>query len=57
MYPDEEQADTHLMYGLADSNAVVAYCLYQEKYLGQRCPDRKTFVNTQNFTPCVANRG
>jgi hypothetical protein len=54
----------HFMYGLADGNAVVARCLYQEMYPGQRCPERKTFVSIHcrlcergNFAPHVANRG
>jgi hypothetical protein len=42
---------------------VVARHLYQEKYPGRRCPDRKIFVSIHrrlceygNFTPRVANR-
>jgi hypothetical protein len=54
----------HFMYGLVDGNAVVACHLYQERYPGRRCPDRKTFVSIHrhlckhgNFAPRFANRG
>jgi hypothetical protein len=47
-----------------DGNAVVARRLYQERYPGRRCPDRKTFVSIHhrlcehgNFAPHVPNRG
>jgi hypothetical protein len=54
----------YFMCGLAEGNAVVARRLYQERYPGRRCPDRKIFVSIHrrlceygNFTPRVANRG
>jgi hypothetical protein len=54
----------HFMYGLADSNVVVAHHLYQERYPGRRCLDRKPVVSVHhrlcehgNFAPRVANRG
>jgi hypothetical protein len=34
MYSNQELANMHFMYGLADSNAVVAHLLYQERYPG-----------------------
>jgi hypothetical protein len=64
MYSNPELADMHFMYGLMDSNAVMARRLHQERYPGQRCPDRKTSVSIHrclcehgNFAPHVANRG
>jgi hypothetical protein len=64
MYSNHELANMHFMYDLADGNAVVAHRLYQERYPGQKCPDRKTFVGIHcylcehgNFAPHVANRG
>lgn len=53
------------MYGLANSNAVQARCLYQEKFANRRCPNRKTFVNIHrrhlyeygNFEPRAGDRG
>jgi hypothetical protein len=54
----------HRVDGLVDGNAVVACRLYQERYPGRRCPDRKTSVSIHrrlckhgNFAPRVANRG
>jgi hypothetical protein len=44
MHSNQDLADMHFMYGLADGNAVVARRLCQERYPGRRCPDRKTFV-------------
>lgn len=35
----------HFVYGLANGNTVKARRLYQEKFPGRRCPNRKTFVN------------
>jgi hypothetical protein len=36
MYSNQELADMHFMYGLADGNAVVAHHLYQERYPGHK---------------------
>jgi hypothetical protein len=54
----------HFMYGLANGDAVAARRLYQGRYLGQRCLDRRTFVRIHcqlcehgNFAPRVADRG
>jgi hypothetical protein len=54
----------HFLYCSADSNAVLARRLYQERYPGRRCPDRKTFVSIHrplcehgSFVPRAANRG
>jgi hypothetical protein len=64
IHSNQELADMHFMYGLADGNAALAHCWYQERYPGQRCPDRETFVTVHrrlcehgNFAPRVANRG
>jgi hypothetical protein len=38
MYSNQELADMHLLYGLANGDAVVARRLYQEK-----CPGREKF--------------
>jgi hypothetical protein len=64
MYSNQELADMHFMYGLANDNAVVASHLYQEKYPGLRWSDSKTFgsIHCQlcehgNFASRVANRG
>jgi hypothetical protein len=63
MYSNQDLADTRFMYGLADSNAVVARRLYQGRY-PESCPDRKTFVSIHrllceygNFAPRAASRG
>jgi hypothetical protein len=49
MYSNQELADMHFMYGLADSNVAVARRLYQERYPGRRSPDGETaaFVNME----------
>jgi hypothetical protein len=64
MYPDQELADMHFLYGLAGGNSVVARRLYQGRHPGRRCPDRKSFVSIclrlrehGNFAPRVADRG
>jgi hypothetical protein len=58
MYSNQDLADMHL----ADGNAAVARRLYQEKYPGRRCSDRKTFVSIHrrlcehgNFALCAVN--
>jgi hypothetical protein len=63
MCSNQELTDIHFMYSLADGNAVMTRHLYQEKYPGRRCPERKTCVSLHrrlceygNFTPRVANR-
>jgi hypothetical protein len=64
MYSNQDLADMHFTYSLADGNSVVARRLYQERYPGRRCPDRKALViihrrlcERGNFGPRVANRG
>ncbi|KAJ4432171.1 hypothetical protein ANN_20787 [Periplaneta americana] len=44
MYSNQELAEIHFMYGIADGNAALARRLYQERYPQRQCPDRKTFV-------------
>jgi hypothetical protein len=61
MHSDQELADTHLTYGLANGNAVVAGRLYQARYAGRRCPDGKTFFPPLNLgclhpVACVRSR-
>jgi hypothetical protein len=62
-YSNQELANMNFMYGLADGNAVVVHRLYQERYPGQKCPHRKTFVRfhrhlceQRNFEPHAANK-
>jgi hypothetical protein len=50
----------HLMYGLAEGNAVEAKRLYAEKFVGRRIPYKKTFEavdrrlrETENFEPVL----
>jgi hypothetical protein len=57
-----ELVGMHFMYGLVDCNAVVGSHLYQERYPGWRCPDKKTFVSIHcslcehgSFVSCVVN--
>lgn len=38
-----ELADMHLIYGLANGNAVLARSLYEERFPNRRIPDRKLF--------------
>jgi hypothetical protein len=64
VYSNQELADMHFIHSLADGNAVVVHCLYQERYPGRRCRDRKTFVSIYRhlcehgiFAPLLANRG
>jgi hypothetical protein len=64
MYSNQELANMHFMYALADDNAVLVRRLYQDRYPGRRCPNRKTFVSIHrrlsehgNFSRRVANMG
>lgn len=45
-YTNAEYADIHLIYGMANCNAVEARRLYVERYPNRRAPNRKTFVRT-----------
>jgi hypothetical protein len=64
MCSNQQLANMHFMYGLADDTAAVARRLYQERYPGRRCTHRKTFVSNHfslcehgNFALRGANRG
>jgi hypothetical protein len=37
LYSNQELADKHFIHGSADGNALLASCLYQSRYPGQRC--------------------
>ncbi|KAJ4439249.1 hypothetical protein ANN_07369 [Periplaneta americana] len=49
MYSNQELAEIHFMYGMADGNAALARRLYQERYPQRQCPDRKTFGMTKIY--------
>lgn len=43
MYSNQEMADMHLTYGLAECNSADGRCPYSVRYLNRRLPDKKTF--------------
>lgn len=49
MYTNEEMANMHYMYGLADGNCMKALRLYQERFPTRKCPDRKTFQRIHQY--------
>ncbi|GFX82147.1 uncharacterized protein TNCV_4398061 [Trichonephila clavipes] len=42
-YTNQEMANIHFMYGIADGNALEARRLYEERFSSRRLPNRKTF--------------
>ena len=43
-FSNDEYADMHLMYGLAEGNAAQAVRFYADRFPNRRVPDRRTFI-------------
>lgn len=63
-YSNQELADIHFMYGMANGNSLLAQALYREKYPIRRVPNDRTFAaihrrlrETGQFKPIRADAG